>query len=140
MAIVAQPFRIAPSLLEYLPALRCKLNGIGNAFQPLYLFAAIGGAALAAALSGVLAWRTEIGDPLGGMPYAHSFIGGFLIIFGSRLNDGCTSGAGISGFTQGAVNGVIGTASMFAFGIAFAFILKASGGYPDFVFEPNPAD
>ncbi len=55
--------------------------------------------------------------------YAVAFSGGFVLLFGARLADGCTSGHGISGLTQLAVSSTIFVAAMCAGGIATALLL-----------------
>eukprot|EP00055_Hartaetosiga_balthica_P008323 m.30651 g.30651 ORF g.30651 m.30651 type:complete len:429 (+) comp6240_c0_seq1:165-1451(+) len=54
-----------------------------------------------------------------------SFLGGFIMLFGSRLAGGCTSGHGISGFTLSMLNSVVAMPFMFLGGITFVFIYKA---------------
>lgn len=56
--------------------------------------------------------------------YADAFLGGFLIIFGSRLAGGCTSGHIISGISQLAISGMLFGAMVFASGLLTARILK----------------
>lgn len=64
--------------------------------------------------------------------YLPSFIGGFLILFGARMADGCTSGHMMSGIMQGAVSGYIYAAAAFAVAIPTAIIIgkrnDAKGG------------
>ena len=55
--------------------------------------------------------------------YAVAFAGGFVLLFGARLADGCTSGHGLSGLTQLAVSSSIFVVAMFAGGIATALLL-----------------
>ncbi|EGD75566.1 hypothetical protein PTSG_06635 [Salpingoeca rosetta] len=93
--------------------------GWGNWWQVIYLAAAIIGALVSAVSSGVL------GDVHGIHPAA-GFIGGFLMLFGSRLAGGCTSGHGISGFTLGNLASFVAVPFMFAGGIAAAFIFQAA--------------
>ena len=50
-------------------------------------------------------WEKRFG-PSRARRYAAAFIGGFLILFGSRLAGGCTLGLFISGSTQLAVSGL----------------------------------
>nr|WP_320009641.1 YeeE/YedE thiosulfate transporter family protein [uncultured Desulfobulbus sp.] len=50
-------------------------------------------------------WRQRFG-PSRRKRYAATFVGGFLILFGSRLAGGCTLGLFISGSTQLAVSGI----------------------------------
>lgn len=52
-----------------------------------------------------------------------AFLGGFLMVFGARVADGCTSGHGISGMAQLAVGSTIAVAAMFAGGIAAAAVM-----------------
>lgn len=55
------------------------------------------------------------------------FIGGFLILFGARLADGCTSGHVITGFTQLATASFLFAAGVFAAGIPMAKMLRRKG-------------
>lgn len=52
-----------------------------------------------------------------------ALIGGFLLMFGARLANGCTSGHGISGSLQLAASGWLFFCSIFASGLATAFLL-----------------
>lgn len=75
---------------------------------------------LGMAIGGFIAGRTSKGIPVHDVPpiwkkrfggsrvkrYAATFLGGFLILFGSRLAGGCTLGLFISGSTQLAVSGL----------------------------------
>lgn len=56
--------------------------------------------------------------------YAPSFIGGFLLLFGARMADGCTSGHMMSGMMQGSVSGYIFAAAVFLAAIPTALIVK----------------
>lgn len=61
--------------------------------------------------------------------YLPSFIGGFIILFGARMADGCTSGHMMSGMMQGSVSGYIFAAAAFLTAIPTAIIIgKRSGG------------
>ncbi len=53
-----------------------------------------------------------------------AFIGGYLMLWGARLADGCTSGHGLSGVGQLAISSMIVVACMFAGGIASAMLLR----------------
>lgn len=55
------------------------------------------------------------------------FVGGFLILFGARLADGCTSGHVITGFTQLATASFIFAGAVFAAGIPMAKLLRGKG-------------
>jgi len=51
-----------------------------------------------------------------------AFIGGFLLIFGARLAQGCTSGHGLTGMGKLHVGSILAVASMFGGGMLTAFI------------------
>ena len=55
--------------------------------------------------------------------YAVAFIGGFVLLLGARIADGCTSGHGLSGMAQLSVGSTVAVAAMFAGGIATAMLL-----------------
>ena len=55
--------------------------------------------------------------------YGPSFLGGFLILFGARMADGCNSGHMMSGMMQGSVSGYIFAAAVFAVAIPTAMII-----------------
>ena len=57
------------------------------------------------------------------------FMGGTLIILGSRIAGGCTSGHGISGMSMGAKSSFITVAAMFAGGIFGVRVLGSSWGF-----------
>lgn len=59
-----------------------------------------------------------------GSRVAEAIIGGFLLLFGARLAGGCTSGHGISGSLQLALSGWVFFMTIFASGMAAAFLLK----------------
>ena len=56
--------------------------------------------------------------------YALSFIGGFLLLFGARMADGCTSGHMMSGMMQGSISGYVFARSVCATAIPTAIIVK----------------
>lgn len=53
----------------------------------------------------------------------HAFLGGILLLFGSRLAGGCTSSHIISGMSQMAVSGVLFAIAVFASSIPTALLL-----------------
>jgi hypothetical protein len=55
--------------------------------------------------------------------YALAFAAGFIMLFGARIADGCTSGHGLSGTAQLAVGSTVAVAAMFAGGIVTALLL-----------------
>lgn len=56
--------------------------------------------------------------------YLPSFLGGFLLLFGARMADGCTSGHMMSGMMQGSVSGYVFAFSVFLTAIPTAIIVK----------------
>jgi uncharacterized protein len=68
-------------------------------------------------------WTRALGTASPGRRYALAFAGGFLMLFGARIADGCTSGHGISGVAQLAVGSTVAVAAMFTGGIAAALLL-----------------
>lgn len=55
--------------------------------------------------------------------YLPSFIGGFLLLYGARMADGCTSGHMMSGIMQGSVSGYIFAAAVFIVAIPTAIFI-----------------
>ena len=56
--------------------------------------------------------------------YVPSFIGGFLLLYGARMADGCTSGHMMSGMMQGSISGYVFAISVFATAIPTAITVK----------------
>ncbi|MEF9958702.1 MAG: YeeE/YedE thiosulfate transporter family protein [Niameybacter sp.] len=56
--------------------------------------------------------------------YLPSFVGGFLILFGARMADGCTSGHMMSGMMQGSVSGYIFAGAVFVVAIPTALLVQ----------------
>lgn len=55
--------------------------------------------------------------------YLPSFIGGFVLLYGARMADGCTSGHMMSGMMQGAVSGYIFAIAVFTIAIPTAILV-----------------
>lgn len=67
-------------------------------------------------------WQRRFG-PSAGARYAAAFAGGFLLMLGARIAQGCTSGHGISGTLQLALASWIFVPLFFATAIGVAFLL-----------------
>ena len=67
-------------------------------------------------------WSERFG-PSPARRYGVAFIGGIIAMYGARLANGCTSGNGISGGLQLALNGWVFLAVMFTTGAITAFIM-----------------
>ena len=65
-------------------------------------------------------WRRALGSSSPARRCVVAFVGGFIMLFGARIADGCTSGHGLSGMAQLAVGSTVAVAAMFAGGIATA--------------------
>ncbi|MBL8669304.1 MAG: YeeE/YedE family protein [Alphaproteobacteria bacterium] len=106
------------------------LSGAKNWWQVALVAGIALGAALSAWASGTRrgamspVWQRAMGiaSPAARAPVA--VLGGFLIVFGARIADGCTSGHGLSGLAQLAVGSIVAVAAMFAGGIAAAMLLR----------------
>jgi uncharacterized membrane protein YedE/YeeE len=53
-----------------------------------------------------------------------AFAGGFILLLGARIADGCTSGHGLSGMAQLAVSSTLAVGMMFAGAIATALLMR----------------
>ena len=70
----------------------------------------------------------------------HGFIGGFLMIFGSRIGSGCTSGHGLSGMGLLMLKSIVAVPMMFLGGIIVGFAFQAvdPAGYTGFAYSTYP--
>ena len=68
-------------------------------------------------------WARALGSPSAARRYAVAFGAGFLMLFGARIADGCTSGHGLSGLAQLSVGSTVAVIGMFAGGIIAATML-----------------
>jgi len=68
-------------------------------------------------------WQRALGSSSPARRCVVAFVGGFIMLFGARIADGCTSGHGLSGMAQLAVGSTVAVAAMFAGGIATAMLL-----------------
>ncbi len=71
---------------------------------------------------GPMVWRNRFGEK-SCKRYAVVFIGGILVLFGSRLAGGCTSGHMMSGMMQTSLSGYLFAAGAFAMGIPVAIMM-----------------
>jgi hypothetical protein len=67
-------------------------------------------------------WAHALGSASPPKRYTVAFIGGFIMLVGARIADGCTSGHGLSGMAQLSVGSTVAVAAMFAGGIATAML------------------
>ena len=69
-------------------------------------------------------WRKAVGLDSLSSRAPMAFAGGFIMVLGARIADGCTTGHGISGMAQLAVGSTVAVAAMFAGAIATALLMK----------------
>ena len=106
------------------------MQGAKNWWQVALVVGIALGALLSSRSSGMVrqgfakVWQRAAGIKSLGARTVMAFIGGFIMLFGARIADGCTSGHGISGIAQLAVGSIVAVAAMFAGGIATAFLMK----------------
>lgn len=67
-------------------------------------------------------WTRALGSASPARRYSLAFAAGFLMLFGARIADGCTSGHGLSGTAQLAAGSIVAVAAMFAGGIVTALV------------------
>jgi uncharacterized membrane protein YedE/YeeE len=118
-----------PSLLQ----IKYAANHVAANAKNLWQMALVAGIAIGAFLSMKLSgarrqaispiWTRALGSSSPALRYAVAFGAGFLMLFGARIADGCTSGHGISGMAQLSVGSTVAVAAMFAGGIAAASLL-----------------
>ena len=68
-------------------------------------------------------WQRALGSSSPAGRCVVAFVGGFIMLFGARIADGCTSGHGLSGMAQLAVGSTVAVVAMFAGGIATAMLV-----------------
>jgi uncharacterized membrane protein YedE/YeeE len=120
---------IDPSLLKIDYAARHIAANAKNLWQVALVIGIALGALVSMKLSGAVRasispiWAKALGSPSSSLRYAVAFAAGFLMLFGARIADGCTSGHGLSGMAQLSVGSTVAVAAMFAGGIAAALLL-----------------
>lgn len=106
------------------------LDGAKNWWQVGIVVGIVLGAWMSSRLSGLQRsapspiWQTVRGQGTVASRFAFAFAGGFLMLFGARVADGCTSGHGISGMAQLSLGSFVAVGAMFAGGIVTALALR----------------
>ena len=120
---------IDPSILQIDYVAKHVAATVKNWWQVAFVGSIAIGALLSARLSGAKRqaispiWERALGSASPAKRYGIAFVAGFLMLFGARIADGCTSGHGLSGMAQLAVGSTVAVAAMFAGGIAAAVLL-----------------
>lgn len=90
--------------------------------QVIYLCASAGGSYLASQSMGTYGAAQ-------GLPPALCMAGGFMMLFGSRMASGCTSGHGLSGMALLSIPSIAAVVGMFGTAIGVGVTYSAIGGY-----------
>jgi len=120
---------VDPSLLQIDYVARHVAANAKNLWQVALVMGIALGAFASMKLSGAVRasvspiWTTALGSSSRPLRYAVAFVAGFLMLFGARIADGCTSGHGLSGMAQLSVGSTVAVAAMFAGGIVTALLL-----------------
>lgn len=124
---VAQWFDPVVEKLDYFAR---HLGGAKNWWQVALVAGIVLGAFLSSRLSGLRRGAESATllrfNAMPASPAARRLVylaGGFLIVFGARIADGCTTGHGLSGLAQLALASTIVVTFIFAGGIGTAFLL-----------------
>jgi uncharacterized membrane protein YedE/YeeE len=118
-----------PSILQTDYAARHVTATAKNWWQVALVIGVAIGAFLSVKLSGARRkpispiWAHALRSDSGALRYVVAFAGGFLMLLGARIADGCTSGHGLSGMAQLSVGSTVAVTAMFAGGIGTASLL-----------------
>ena len=126
-AYIASLFDASIDKMDYLAK---HMYGAKNLWQVAMVIGITVGAFLSMRISGTRRqpispiWKRAVGiETLSGRaPMA--FAGGFIMVLGARIADGCTTGHGISGMAQLAVGSTVAVAAMFVGAITIALLMK----------------
>lgn len=105
------------------------MNGAKNWWQVALIAGIVLGAFLSSRLSGTPRWghspfwAKAMGAHTPASRYMMAFLGGFIMVLGARIADGCTSGHGVSGIAQLAIGSFIAVTAMFGAGIITANLI-----------------
>jgi uncharacterized protein len=127
VTVTANAARVVDPGIEALQYAARHLSGAKNWWQVALVVGIAAGALLSSRLSGMFRsgaispiWKRALHTASPAVRFATAFAGGFLMLLGARIADGCTSGHGISGMAQLAVSSFVAVGAMFAGGIAAA--------------------
>ena len=130
VTIAAHIAALADASIDKMDYLAKHMYGAKNIWQVAMVIGIVLGAFVSMKASGAdrqiisPVWKRAVGvDTLSGRaPMA--FAGGFIMVLGARIADGCTTGHGISGVAQLAVGSMVAVAAMFVGAIATALMMK----------------
>ncbi len=105
------------------------MGGAKNWWQVALIGGIVLGAFISSRLSGTARWGASpfwaqaMGAHTPAQRYLMAFTGGFIMVFGARIADGCTSGHGVSGIAQLAIGSFVAVTAMFGAGIITANLI-----------------
>ena len=126
-AHIAALFDASTAKLDYLAR---HMYGAKNLWQVAMVIGIALGAFLSMRASGARrqaispVWQRAVGVESLSARAPMAFVGGFIMVLGARIADGCTTGHGLSGIAQLAVGSTVAVAAMFAGAMATAFLMK----------------
>jgi uncharacterized membrane protein YedE/YeeE len=106
------------------------MYGAKNLWQVAMVVGIVFGAFISMTASGARrrsispAWERAVGFGSISTRAPMAFAGGFIMVLGARIADGCTTGHGISGIAQLAAGSTIAVAAMFTGAIVTALLMK----------------
>mmetsp|Transcript_4908 Transcript_4908/g.12547 ORF Transcript_4908/g.12547 Transcript_4908/m.12547 type:complete len:362 (-) Transcript_4908:184-1269(-) len=124
MTVLAQAL-FSPSLEGAYKHITGFKRGADNWWQVVYLAASVAGSYLSSTHMGTFGAAQGL-DPLTGVA------GGFLMLFGSRVASGCTSGHGLSGMAMLSLPSIVAVCGMFGCAIAVGVTMSSLGVYRGF--------
>lgn len=105
------------------------MSGAKNWWQVALIAGIVLGAFISSRLSGTPRWGASpvwakaMGAHSPARRHMMAFLGGFFMVLGARIADGCTSGHGVSGIAQLAIGSFIAVTAMFGAGIITANLI-----------------
>lgn len=129
VSLTANAAALVDPAVQQMDYMAKHLSGAKNWWQVAMVIGVALGAMLSARLAGQMrsapseVWQRAVPGLTERGRMFMAFGGGFLMVFGARVADGCTTGHGISGMAQLAAGSFVAVAAMFAGGIAAAGLL-----------------
>jgi uncharacterized membrane protein YedE/YeeE len=130
VTIAAHIASIFDNSIDKMDYLAKHMYGAKNLWQAAMVIGIAVGAFISMRMSGARrqaispVWKSAIGIEKVSSRAPMAFVGGFIMVLGARIADGCTTGHGISGMAQLAVGSTVAVAAMFAGAIATALLMK----------------
>ena len=130
VTIAAHIAAFADASIDKMDYLAKHMYGAKNIWQVAMVIGIVLGAFISMKASGAErhlispVWKRAVGLDTLTSRAPMAFAGGFIMVVGARIADGCTTGHGISGVAQLAAGSMVAVAAMFAGAIATALVMK----------------